>query len=125
MSRKRDGLVPIGDAISGLDDVPVLAIHAASPQARHSFAVADQVDRLVRASEADPDRGVIARIMALCSLPRSNPGNRHQYKRVNGPFRLYMQAGPGTKLPFGNLPRLILAWLYTEVVKTGNGVLRT
>ena len=56
--------------------------------------------------------------MALCSLPRTNPGNRHQYKRVNGPYRLYMQAGPETKLPFGNLPRLILAWLCTEVVRT-------
>ena len=45
----------------------------------------------------------MARTMALCSLPRTNPGNRHQYKRVNGPYRLYMQAGPETKLPFGNL----------------------
>ena len=29
----------------------------------------------------------------MCSLPRSNPGNRHQYKRVNGPFKLVMVAG--------------------------------
>ena len=51
------------------------AIRDASPQARHSFTVADQVNRLVGASEADPDRGFMARTMALCSLPRSNPGN--------------------------------------------------
>ena len=25
--------------------------------------------------------------LALCSLPRTNPGNRLQYKRVNGPNR--------------------------------------
>ena len=56
--------------------------------------------------------------MALCSLPRSNPGNRLQYKRVNGPFTLYMIAGGGNKLPFGNLPRLILAWVSTEAVRT-------
>ena len=60
----------------------------------------------------------MARTMALCSLPRTNPGNRHQYKRVNGPYRLYMQAGPETKLPYGNLPRLILAWVSTEAVRT-------
>ena len=48
--------------------------------------------------------------MALCSLPRSNPGNRKEYKRVNGPFTLYMVAGGGNKLPYGNLPRLLLAW---------------
>ena len=39
-------------------------------------------------SEADPDLGFMARMMVLCSLPRTNPGNRHQYKRVNGPYRL-------------------------------------
>ena len=36
------------------------AIPSASPQARHHFTVADQVDRLVAASEADPDRGFMA-----------------------------------------------------------------
>ena len=59
------------------------------------------MNQLVSASEADADLGFMARLLALCSLPRTNPGNRHQYKRVNGPFRLYMQAGPETKLPFG------------------------
>ena len=108
MQRKQDGLVP------------VQKIRDASPQALHYFTQADQVNQLVGASEADPDRGFMARMMVLCSLPRTNPGNRHQYKRVNGPYRLYMQAGPETKLPFGNLPRLILAWLCTEVVKTQN-----
>ena len=60
----------------------------------------------------------MARMMALCSLPRTNPGNRKEYKRVNGHFTLYMIAGGGSKLPFGNLPRLILAWLSTEAVRT-------
>ena len=31
-----------------------------------------------------------------------------------------MIAGLGNKLPYGNLPRLILAWLCTEVVRTGS-----
>ena len=87
---------------------------------RRTFTVADQVDRLVGASEATPDRGFLGRTMALCSLPRSNPGNRLQYKRVNGPFTLYMIAGGGSKLPFGTNPRLILAWVCTEVVRTGS-----
>ncbi len=66
------------------------------------------------------DLGFMARMMmALCSLPRTNPGNRHQYKRQNGPYTLYMFAGRD-KLPYGNLPRLILAWLCTEAVRTQN-----
>ena len=93
MHRQRGGLVPIGDAISGLDDVLVPAIPSASPQARHHFTLADQVNQLVAASEADPDRGFMARMMALCSLPRSNPGTRTRYVRSNGPYTLVMNAG--------------------------------
>ena len=62
------------------------AIREASPQSLHHFTRADQVNQLVTASEVDTDLGFMTRTMALCSLPRTNPGNRHQYKRVNGPF---------------------------------------
>ena len=70
------------------------------------------------ASEADPDLGFMARLMALCSLPRTNPGNRLQYIRRNGPYSLVMIAGGLNKLPYGNLPRLLLAWVSTEAVRT-------
>ena len=119
MQRQRGEWVPIGEAADG----PMLAIPPASPQARHHFTVADQVNQLVTASETDPDRGFMARLLALCSLPRTNPGNRKEYKRVNGPFTLYMTAGGGNKLPYGNLPRLILAWVSTEAVRTQSRVL--
>ena len=122
MQRQRDGLVPIGEALAGLDG-PVKALAKSSPQARHHFTQADQVNQLVRASETDPDLGFMARLLVLCSLPRSNPGNRLQYKRVNGPFTLYMTASGGNKLPFGNLPRLILAWVCSEAVRTQSRVL--
>ena len=119
MQRKQDSLLTIGEAFSGLDGT-VKATREASPQARHHFTQADQVNQLVGASEADPDIGFMARLMALCSLPRTNPGDRIRYKRVNGPYTLYMTAGGGCKLPYGNLPRLLLAWLSTEAVRTQN-----
>ena len=117
MQRQRGELVPIGDAIGGLSG-PVKSIREATPQALHHFTLSDQVNQLVSASEADPDRGFMARTMALCSLPRTNPGNRLQYVRRNGPYQLYMIAGGGNKLPYGSLPRLILAWVCTEAVRT-------
>ena len=122
MQRQRGEWVPIGEVIADLDG-PVTAIRDASPQARRSFTVADQVNLLVSASEADADLGFMARMMALCSLPRTNPGNRTQYKRVNGPYKLIMFSSGETKLPFGNLPRLILAWVTTEAVRTQSRVL--
>ena len=63
------------------------ALRESSPQARHHYTQADQVNQLVSASEADPDMGFMARLMALCSLPRTNPGNRLQYKRVQNVLR--------------------------------------
>ena len=117
MQRQRGELVPIGEVFGGLNG-PVKALRDASPQALHHFTQADQVNQLVSASEADPDLGFMVRMMALCSLPRSNPGNRKEYKRVNGPYTLYMNAVGGCKLPFGNLPRLLMAWLSTEAVRT-------
>ena len=117
--QSKEGLLPAAEVISGLDG-PVKEIRDASPQARHHFTVADQVEQLVTASEADPERGFMARLMALCSLPRTNPGNRFRYVRRNGPYKLIMSATGDHKLPFGNLPRLILAWLSTEAVRTQN-----
>ena len=123
MQRQRGELVPIGEVVSGLDDALVPAIRDATPQSLHHFSQADQVNLLVGASEADPDLGFMARMMALCALPRTNPGNRLQYKRVNGPFTLYMNTTADNKLPYGNLPRLLMAWLSTEAVKTGSRVI--
>ena len=117
MQSKRGELVPVAIALADLPG-PVQAPHDATPPARRGFTVADQVNQLVGASEADPETGFMARLLALCSLPRTNPGNRKEYKRVNGPYTLYMNAVGGCKLPFGNLPRLLLAWVCTEAVRT-------
>ena len=122
MQRERGELVPIAEAFADLSG-PVEAIRDASPQALHHFTQADQVNQLVQASEADPDLGFMARTMALCSLPRTNPGNRKEYVRRNGPYTLVMSAGGLNKLPFGNLPRLLLAWVCTEAVQTRSRVL--
>ena len=117
MKHKRYDSVPIDNSSSDLGR-PVKAVGEASPQALGHFTLSDQVDQLAWAGEEDPDLGFMARLMALCSLPRTNPGDRLQYKRVNGPYKLIMIAGGDNKLPFGNLPRLLLAWVCTEAVWT-------
>ena len=88
------------------------------PAAACHWTLAYQVDQLVAAREADPNLGFMARMLALCSLPRTNPGRRTQYVRRNGPYTLGMTAGVNNKLPYGNLPRLLLAWVSTEAVRT-------
>ena len=74
--RKHDGFIPIGDMADGLS-LPggrALTHRAATPQARHHFTKLDQVTQLVGARNADPEIGFMARLLALCSLPRTNPG---------------------------------------------------
>jgi hypothetical protein len=94
---------------------------AGTAQGRHHFNSVRQIDALARIGEdKDPDMGFMTRMLTLCSLPRTDPGDRLQYKRTNGPYKLIMIAGGDNKLPFGNLPRLLLAWVCTEAVQTQN-----
>jgi hypothetical protein len=95
---------------------------AHTPQGIHHYTRLQQIDSLVKIGE-DPssmDRGFMTRMLTLCSLPRTDPGNRLQYSRHNGPYKLVMIAGGENKLPYGNLPRLLLAWVCTEAVLTQN-----
>ena len=82
MQRQRGDLVPIGEALADLPG-PVQAL-IPSRSTQHHFTLADQVDQLVTASETTPDLGFMARMLVLCALPRTNPGNQHQYKRPVG-----------------------------------------
>ena len=101
-----------------MNDKSKPALSLVTPQARHHYTRFDQVDQLVGASETDPEMGFMTRLLALCNLPRTNPGDRLQYKRVNGPYKLVMIAGADNKLPYGTIPRLLLAWVCTEAVRT-------
>ena len=89
-----------------------------SAQSIFHFKQADQVVSLVTARENAPDIGFMARLLALCSLPRTNPGKQLQYMRVNGPCTLVMSCTGRARLPYGILPRLVLAWVCSEAVRT-------
>ena len=85
MQRQRGELVPIGEVVADLGG-SVQALRETPPPAQRGFTLADQVNQLVSASETTPDLGFMGRTMALCSLPRTNPGNRKEYIRCNGPY---------------------------------------
>ena len=115
--QRRGGFVPIGELAGTLPGI-VPRGRAMTAQTRHHFTMLRQVNQLIEASEAEPDIGFMARLLALCSLPRTDPKNRLQYVRHNGPYTLAMTAGVNTRLPFGTLPRLLLAWVCSEAVRT-------
>ena len=116
-ARPVSGFVPIGELAGTLPGI-VPRGRVMSAETRHHFTTLRQVNQLIEASEADADMGFMARLLALCSLPRTNPRDRLQYVRRNGPYTLVMIAGGENRLPFGNLPRLLLAWVCSEAVRT-------
>ena len=85
--QKRGGFVALGDLALDLPDVPVPAQRDRRRQTRHHFTSLDQIDQLIDARNAPAYIGFMARLLALCSLPRTNPGDRLQFKRVNGRTR--------------------------------------
>ena len=72
MQRQRGELVPVGEVFGGLGGL-VPAIRETPPPARRGFTLADQVDRLVSASEADPDMGFMARNDGAVLLAAKQP----------------------------------------------------
>lgn len=85
-----------------------------------------QLQKLISASlamEAEQAKeagtlGFMARGLVQATMPHKNTGENYHVRR-NGNYSLIMAAGnPDIGLPFGSMPRLMLAWLATEAVKT-------
>lgn len=117
------GMMPLATLLPGIMEAITIAPEpptpkALTPQARHHRKTADQINELLDVRDGNPDIGFMTRLLTLCSLPRTDPGERLQYIRKNGPYTLGLVAGVENKLPYGNLPRLLLAWVCTEAVRT-------
>ncbi len=61
--------------------------------------------------------GYMARVLVQATLPHSAQEGC-AYSRTNGRLRVSIQAPPELGLPYGVYPRLILAWIATEAVRT-------
>lgn len=77
-------------------------------------------DALAIEAEAAKDAGALgfmARAMVQATMPhRRTAGN--EFTRRNGAFTLTMLAPSVVGLPYGSVPRLLMAWLTTEAVRT-------
>ena len=72
------------------------------------------------------DLAFIAREFILCTLPHSDPRDVLSWSRTNGNLTLSILAGVNPKtgksygLPYGIIPRLLLVWIVTEIIRTKN-----
>jgi hypothetical protein len=66
--------------------------------------------------------GFMARAMVIATLPHSKPEGT-VFQRQNGHYTLTMTANPQYGLPYGSLPRWLLAWITTTAVQRKSKVL--
>jgi len=91
----------------------------------HSLVASKQLEKIIRealAMEVEGAKeagtlGYMARAMVQATMPhRKLEGGIH--RRTNGDYTFVMMSDPEIGLPYGSVPRLVLAWLATEAVKT-------
>ena len=63
--------------------------------------------------------GFMPRILVLTTLPHRRPAS-HRLERINGRHTLRLSAPRTVGLPYGSYPRLLLAYLTTEAVRSKN-----
>lgn len=71
----------------------------------------------VEAARQTANLGYMARVMTQVTLPHSRP-TTNEYTRHNGRMKLSMWSPEHIGLPYGGVPRLLIAWLTTEAVRT-------
>jgi hypothetical protein len=81
------------------------------------------LDALERIHGADPletgNLAFLSRVTVQANLPYRDPGTA-SFERRNGRFTLTLHAPASIGLPYGRYPRLILAWIGQEAVRTRN-----
>ena len=80
------------------------------------------LDRAVQIAQQDAHEadeiGFLTRALVMATLPHSNPKTQ-QFERRNGNYTLTITAlRKGIGLPYGSVPRLVLAWICTEATRT-------
>src|SRR5450830_1246408 len=66
--------------------------------------------------------GFMSRTLAQVTLPHTDPKALY-YERTNGKLSLAVRGHKSYGIPFGTVPRIVLAWMCTEAVRTQSPIL--
>jgi hypothetical protein len=93
------------------------------PSKRQRRQAADAV-QIYTTPPTSKDVVFLARELILCTMPHSDPGDVRSWSRTNGNLTLSIQTlvnektGNSYGIPYGIIPRLILVWMITEIIRT-------
>lgn len=97
----------------------------------HDLAHLRRIDD-VWLESSDAEQSYMARVFVQATMPHSDPGNVRVWARRNGDYQLVINPfftvdRQGNEvsfgIPYGAVPRVLLTWLSTEAVRTGNPVI--
>jgi len=101
-------------------------LEAAKPNAPSAKLAPIVIEALEQeAAEEKQEVGFNARLLVQATLPhRKPPPGVSQFQRSNGFITITINGRQEYGLPYGTYPRLLLAWVTTEAVKTGSPELK-
>lgn len=91
------------------------AASALTPRVRH--LIDEAVTLEIEQARSAGATGYIAHFLAQAMLPHTDPKSNY-FERGTGKLTLSITANPKYGVPYGGLPRLLVAWMCTEAVRT-------
>lgn len=123
VERINSGL-PLKELAIDVVEAPWLAAELGKQTARERRVKENQAKFIAEAvaieAEAAQEAGMLgfmARVLVQATMPHSKPDS-NEYSRKNGTLQVSIMAPSQIGLPYGSYPRLLLAWLTTEAVRT-------
>ena len=112
MQRQRGELVPMGDALADLGGPVEGDPRRLAPGVATTSPEADQVNQLVSSQRSGPRSGLHGAndgaVLVAPHQPRQPPPVQARQRPLQA---RHVRQAVITKLPYGNLPRLLIAWL--------------
>lgn len=105
------------------EDTPAPSKRRLVPVAERRHLKAVEGAKIAATPPENPDLVFMAKEFITCTLPHSDPGPVLSWSRTNGNYTLAITSGVNGKtgqpygIPYGIIPRLLLAWIVTEIIQ--------
>lgn len=101
-----------------MDNTPKIKTVSSKPRRRRQpMLIEESLQIEQQEARAAGALGFLARTLAQVTLPHSDPHTLY-YKRTSGRLTLAVRGHETYGVPYGSLPRVVLAWICSEAVRT-------
>ena len=119
--------VPTAPKTQPVSEPPTVQVHAEEAQKfsltkRQEHLISEALALELEDAKAAGATGYVAHFLAQATLPHTDPKTTY-FERGTSKISLSINAHPKFGMPYGMMPRLLLAWMCTEATLTGSPVL--